>query len=67
MGAMKRLVDERADANRCVLKGCELMDPVPFFSGQACKACHDEWAKDFDAWQAEQYAKRVAAAEMKVF
>ena len=63
MGAMKRLVDDRADAGLCVLCG-EPGPDVPFMSGDAHAECEAVWRTDFADWQrqqAEEYYAQAAA------
>jgi len=63
MGAFKRLIDDRADAGRCVMCGAVPDEPVPFMSGTACAICEAEYARDLDRWTVEQTAARIEAAK----
>jgi len=66
MGAMKRLVDERADAGLCVLCGGEADNPQPFMSGFACWKCEAIHARDLAEWAVEQAEKQLAEAEARL-
>ena len=64
MGALKRIVDERADAGLCVL--CGKPGPeVPFMSGEAHKGCALTCERDLSEWARDEAERDGGYAEVR--